>query len=179
MRMMPVIKYGMKICGFVHPLEYCGPISYTSSNSKRIYAEFEVARYWDDDTDPMGYKIILMPTSKYYGHVAKERMYSSDFASMLWERGFSFIRAKDVFNTFIDYVKSNATAKNGNYILLMKERNLTYNGYKLHAIKMPIFGRYNDVKLCFKKGIFRKNIMLKDMENPTKVMCIIFMRVNH
>ena len=179
MKMMPVIKYGMKICGFVHPLEIFGPIAFTSSNTKRIYAEFEITRYWDDDTDPMSYKIILMPTSKYYRCVAKERMYSSDFASMLWEQGSSFIRAKDVFNSFIDYIKLNGIVKNGYYILSMKDKNLGYNGYKLYSIKVPISKNYNDIKLYLRKGLFRKMVLLKNINNSTEFMCRTFMKINN
>lgn len=177
MKIYPKIEYGMKICGFVHPREMVGPISFKSSNSKRVYAEFIISRYWDDDTDPMSYKIVLVPTPKYYKYICKERMYSYDFVTSLYGYGNSFVRAKDVFNSFSNYIKENGVQTNKGYELDIEDKNLRYDGLKVKKIIFPRSNMYGEIKVICKQGIFNKTLLLKNISESTQLMCRCFMNI--
>lgn len=173
----PIIKYGMKVCGFVRPIQIFGPIAFTSSNTKRVYAEFEITRYWDDDNDPYSYKIVLMPKAPYNKYIPKEKMYSMDFVTSLCEKR-SFVRAKDIFKTFVNYVKTNGKNINGYYTINVDNSDIMYNGYKLCKIKIDNTESFDNVKIFFKKGLFKKMVLLKHLKNSSEIMCKTFMNIN-
>lgn len=169
------LKYNTKICGFVYPLQICGTIVLQSRNTKRIYAEFLLSRYWEDDTNPLSYKLKLVPTPEYYNYVSKETFYSSDFVSILNTKK-SFIVSKQIYPEFIKYVKENSIFKKNNYFLCLKNSDMFYNNYKLFKIRVPLSEKFNDIELYFKKGIFKKKLYLKDTKYPKEIMCRIFMQ---
>ena len=78
------LKYGMKLLIPVHPIEYnfIGLFGISSSNSELIKAEFTVEKYWEDDTNPMGYKVKCVPVDK-YGKFGIKNYYSSDLVSLI------------------------------------------------------------------------------------------------
>lgn len=78
------LEYGMKLLIPVHPIEYdfCGMFGITSSSSPLIETEFIVEKYWDNDSDPMAYKVKCVPTDN-SGRFGCEKFYSSDLASLI------------------------------------------------------------------------------------------------
>lgn len=84
------LRYGMKVMFPCHPLEFAGLIpglAFTSSTSPEVMVEMEVTKYWENDTDPNSYKVILVPvneTDKFA--FGKQKLYSTDL-KVLIERG--------------------------------------------------------------------------------------------
>lgn len=70
------LKYGMLVTMEATPK---GKFKYSQPTIYEV-TEFEVARYWEDDTDPNSYKVKLIPTDERF---YEEKMYSSDLKQMI------------------------------------------------------------------------------------------------
>lgn len=78
------LKYGMKLLIPVNPIEhdFMGMFGITSSSSEKVKTEFTVEKYWDNDTDPMRYKVKCVPVDK-SGRFGVEKYYSDDLVSLI------------------------------------------------------------------------------------------------
>lgn len=78
------LKYGMKLLIPVHPFEYnfMGMFGISSSNSDEIETEFIIDKYWEDDTDPMSYKVTCVPVDM-SGMFGLKKYYSCDLVSLI------------------------------------------------------------------------------------------------
>lgn len=177
------LKYGMKICGFVHAYEMIlGGLGITSSNSPTVYAEFTVEKYWPDDTNPMSYKVCLLPTAKYYGIVPKQTFYSSDLCSMIMNpykcmKG-SFMLKKDILPNFIiEYFSDNAKRKNGKFTIYPSKetkKRFVIDGYELERIEYSdeeYNYDYKYIRFFFKKyNLLTKKYFLHEFNDPMGVL---------
>ena len=77
-----VLEYGQKVIISANPISWVLPglsIGITSGNPEQ--AEFTIEKYWSDDTDPMAYKVKLVPSDA--TRFGSEKFYSSDLVSMI------------------------------------------------------------------------------------------------
>lgn len=78
------LYYGMKLIISVNPIEYdfMGMFGISSSSSPKIETEFIVDKYWEDDVDPMRYKVKCIPVDK-SGRFGVKNYYSCDLCSLI------------------------------------------------------------------------------------------------
>ena len=55
-------------------------IALSNSSDKTYPVKFVVEKYWEDDEDPMAYKVKLKPLEEGFGY---EKFYSSDLVSLI------------------------------------------------------------------------------------------------
>lgn len=79
---MSTLRYGMIV-----EMEVSRPtfvpifgIALSSSSDKTYPVKFVIEKYWEDDEDPMAYKVKLKPLEEGFGY---EKFYSSDLVSLI------------------------------------------------------------------------------------------------
>lgn len=176
------VKYKDKYCAFVQPLSIIipGAFAFTSSGDRPIFAEYIIDRYFPEDNDPNMYKVKMLPTSKYSMVAPKEYMYVDCIQEMSdtpYQSGKGlFIKKKQLFNRFVQYIKENGICKNNSYELKFKnDLSFTIDKCKVKKIILPL-DNYKNIMVHTKGKVFTNKVKLFNYkDNASEIMArIIF-----